>query len=79
MRRKVKVRGSQVRENIESTDLVFLRFAPDGDARVLRDIRDRHYELWTPNDHYAGYVIVLGGLGHEFVRRLSEAEVLAMP
>lgn len=76
-------RGSQTREPIENTDLVFLRFAPDGDDRVLRDFTDDstrlHYELWTPSDDYAGYVIVIGGVGHEFVRRLTEAEVLAMP
>lgn len=72
-------RGSQTREDISTTDLVFLRFAPDGDNRVLWDIRDGHYELWAPKDDYAGYVIVIGGTGHEFVRELSEAAVLAMP
>jgi hypothetical protein len=73
-------RGSQIREVIEDTDMVFLRFAPDDQGRVLRDsMNPDTFELWYPRDDHSGYVIVIAGLGHEFVRSLSEAEVLEMP
>ncbi len=71
-------RGSQLREPIEDTEFVFLRM--DGKHhRVVRSTEDRHYELWAENDGFAGYVMIISGVGHEFVRSLSEPEVLAMP
>lgn len=69
----------QIRESIEDTEFRFLRTGLVSGSIVLRSVDDGHYELWTENDHYAGYVIVFQCVGYEYCTRMTEIEVLALP
>jgi len=76
--------GSQIREPIEDTEYVIrfrdehmvlgaeglrgFEFGPDA---VLLNTETGISELWTKNDDYAGYVIVIDDEGYEFVRSLN--------
>lgn len=75
-----ELQGSQTREQIENTkyEVVFrdehyvlsengttLKYGPDV---VLFNQTTRKFELWTERNDYAGYVIVIDGIGFEFVR-----------
>ena len=41
-----------------------------GKEAILQDKEDGHLELWVKNDHYAGYVVVINGVGYEYARRV---------
>jgi len=60
--------GSQYRENLEDTGYL-VRGKVDG-AVVLQK-PGSPLEHWRPNDQYAGYVVVIDGIGHEFVDSIA--------
>lgn len=68
--------GSQIRENIEDTEYTI--DVIEGDELTGRNAflltADGKYELWTEKDDFAGYVIVIDGMGYEFVRTIKEPE-----
>lgn len=72
-------RGSQSREPLRDTSLRFLRTGAVEGQIVLRDIDDWHFELWTANYDYSGYVVVHVGVSYAYLRRMTEQEVLALP
>ena len=75
---------NQIREPIENTEYV-LQFRDEhtvlsaggtirmefGKDAVLFNTETGISELWTENDNYSGYVIVIDGKGFEFVRSLN--------
>jgi hypothetical protein len=80
----IKQIGSQTREPIEDTEysikfrdehLVLsadgVRRMEDGPDVVLLNKETGISELWTKKDDSAGYVVVIGGVGFEFVRSLN--------
>jgi hypothetical protein len=60
---------SQTRDRIEDTGRCVIRFLP-GDQVLLSDAT-----IWAKNDHYAGYVIEIEGVGYEFIRSLRQEEI----
>lgn len=62
--------GSQTRENLRDSGYKVLRRSKE--FAILEDRETGQVEYWAPNDHYAGYVIEIGGIGHEFVRTITE-------
>ena len=69
------VRGSQIREELEASGYELLETLADGEV-VLLDMEGKE-ELWVENDDYAGYVVVINGVGHEFVCTLSAPHVFS--
>lgn len=68
--------GSQSRELLSETEYT-VAGRLDGhssDGVILKDA-DGKYELWVPNNHYAGYVIDIDGVGHEFVRTAAMGDL----
>lgn len=65
----IEIRGFQRREPIEDTDYVVSSALPAG-RMILKDITTGKCELWIGNDDYAGYVVVIGGRGYEFIKSL---------
>lgn len=67
---RMKQIGSQIRDNIEDTeytlDIIEGNKTTGRNALLLN--AENELELWTENDNYAGYVIVIDGIGYEFVR-----------
>lgn len=65
--------GSQIREKIEDTQYTI--DVIEGDKitghNALLLTADGKLELWTEKDDYAGYVIVIDGVGYEFVRTIT--------
>jgi hypothetical protein len=57
--------GSQMREKIEDTDLRVIMSEVD---QIIAEDEGGNRELWVLNDDFAGYVLVVNGLGYEFVR-----------
>lgn len=81
----IKQIGNQNREPVEETEYELIAVdqhiiinehgarqvdCPNPKEAVLKDRKTNRQELWAENDHYAGYVIEIGGVGFEFVREL---------
>ncbi len=68
----IKRIGSQTRENIEDTEYTVdsIEGTEIGGRNVFLTTIDGKYELWTERDDFAGYVVVIDGIGYEFVRSL---------
>ena len=60
--------GSQTRENIEDTE--YGVFIQDWKRAILLDRTTGTYEVWRKNDDFAGYVVVIDGIGYEYVESL---------
>jgi len=67
-----KMIGSQIREPLEESGYELAGYLDNAkDIAVLKSIDKADkgkMEIWTRNDHFAGYVIELHGVGYEFVR-----------
>jgi len=64
-----KVRN-QTRETIEELEGTYTQITGpnrEGELSIYNEVT-KEYELWVANDYYAGYVIVIDGIGYEFVR-----------
>ena len=59
--------GSQTRETLEESEYTFV--SREGDEVILEN-EDGGKELFVERDDYAGYVVEIDGIGHEFVRSL---------
>ena len=70
--RTVEVRVSQRREGFREAGYILRAY--DGDRAILED-EDGQLEFWAASDDYAGYVVEIGGIGHEFVRQLMHGEL----
>lgn len=70
--RTVEVRGSQRREGFREAGYTLRAY--DGERAILED-EDGQLEVWAACDDYAGYVVEIGGIGHEFVRQLMHGEL----
>ena len=67
----MKTIGSQNRETLtENGDYRFVKFLDNRASVVLENLGDGKMELWTENDHFAGYVLEIDDVGYEFVRTL---------
>lgn len=81
----MKTHGSQIRERIEETlykikhidehtvvgvDGHYEGHWPSSREAVLENSETGEQELWIECDDFAGYVIVIKGVGFEFVRSL---------
>jgi hypothetical protein len=64
---------SQNREKIEDSDYELVEKRSNGSAVIFNPSLD-NYELYQQNDHYSGWVLVIDGIGYEFVRDLHESE-----
>ena len=62
----ITARGSQNREPLAESGYTLLAKNEDGDV-ILMD-EDGKKELWAAKDDFAGYVLEIDGIGHEFVR-----------
>lgn len=58
--------GSQTREKIEDTSYEICQVYKN--TAILMNMETGITEVWTKNDHFAGYVIEINGIGYEFVR-----------
>lgn len=58
--------GSQTREELHESGYICACKFPTGDV-LLIDVEANQAEIWTANDDFAGYVIVIDGVGHEFI------------
>ena len=68
---QMEARGSQLRQELELSGMTIYAFTGSHDlaSEVLLEERGtRKLELWRRNDSYAGYVIVIDGVGYEFAR-----------
>ena len=64
--------GSQKRETLSESGYVL--WDKIGEEAWLVDPElSGNMELWIENDHHAGYVIEIEGIGHEFVRSVRLA------
>lgn len=62
----------QIRDNIEDTEYtldVIEGNETTGHNAILKTESGK-LELWTERDDFAGYVVVIDGIGYEFVRTL---------
>jgi len=62
----MRTTSSQVRERLEDSGRTLIALHLNGRQALLN--YNGSCELWTLNDHYAGYVIEIDGKGFEFVR-----------
>ena len=60
--------GSQAREKLEETEYTLVGWPSPG-VILLQDSAGKQEE-WVANNHFAGYVIEVGGVGYEFVTSL---------
>ena len=65
--------GSQMRETLEESGMTLTVLLPETEEAILTTESGRH-ELWYQNDHYAGYVVEIDGVGYEFIHGLNEDE-----
>ena len=64
----MKTIGSQTRETLaENGDYHFIGFLDNRTSVILENVGDGKRELWAKNDHFAGYVLEIDGVGFEFV------------
>ena len=61
--------GSQKRELLAESGMTLV--SSDNDTAVLQADDDGNLEMWYANDKHAGYVIVIDGIGFEFIRSIS--------
>jgi hypothetical protein len=57
--------GSQYRETLEEAGYWIVDNSSD--ETILAD-EDGKLEVWVENNHYAGWVLEINGIGYEFVR-----------
>jgi hypothetical protein len=62
--------GSQTRELLSESGYTLHSKRGSGEV-ILTNIVDGKRELWAANNHYAGYVIEIDGMGYEFIRTLK--------
>lgn len=60
--------GSQIRESLRESGYKLVK--KSGKEAILQDKEDGHHELWVKRDDFAGYVIVINGVGYEYARRV---------
>jgi hypothetical protein len=65
----MKKYGSQTRESLRGSGYKLIK--KSGKEAILQDREDGHFELWMKNNHFAGYVIVIDGIGYEYVSRTT--------
>ena len=58
--------GSQLRETLAESGYVLLE--RKGNAVLLKEVDGDKVEEWHKNDHFAGAVIEIDGVGYEFIR-----------
>lgn len=68
----MKTRGSQTRDTLLESGYRIHSKRGSGEI-VLENIVDGNREVWAANDHFAGYVIEIDGIGYEFVYTLRDA------
>jgi len=66
----MEIIGSQTREDIKDAPYVFKEYLEDQDVVLFNCVTSKR-ELWTRNDSYAGYVVVIEGIGYEFCKTLK--------
>jgi hypothetical protein len=71
----MKQRGSQFCETLEESEYIIAGRVED--SAILQDLTDGHYDLYVENDDYAGHVIVIDGIGYEFVRTANAEDLQA--
>jgi hypothetical protein len=74
----ITIVGSQSREPIEDTEYVVAAKINDeiSDEVLLREkTEDSSFELWSRNDDFAGYTIVIDGKGYEFIRSARQGDL----
>jgi hypothetical protein len=65
--------GSQIRESLRESDYKLVK--KSGKEAILQDKDDGHFERWVKNDHFAGYVVVIDGVGYEYTSRVPAPKV----
>ncbi len=67
--------GSQMRETLKEANYsIYDKDFPD--EIILQDNNTGIYELWAPNDDYAGYVIEINGIGHEYIHDIDDINLI---
>lgn len=68
--------GSQTREDINESNIYSLLAGPNKDGEVtIHNTITGNCEIWTANDDFAGYVLVIHGIGYEFVKSLKKVSL----
>jgi len=68
----MKTVGSQTRETLaENGDYHIIGFRANKTIVILENLGDGNAELWFKNDHAAGYVLEINGVGYEFARSIN--------
>jgi hypothetical protein len=65
----------QFRETLDEAGYSLCGTLPDGSVIVKE--YGGPLEVYHPNDNYAGHVLVIGNVGHEFVRTATTTDILA--
>ena len=68
----MKIIGSQTRFTLEEQGQSL--FAQRKDVAIVYDSTTDKYELLQKNDHFAGAVTEINGVGYEFVRSINTTE-----
>ena len=61
--------GSQLRETLAESGYVLIE--KKGREVLLKEADGDKVELWHKNDHFAGAVIEIDGVGYEFIRTVG--------
>jgi hypothetical protein len=72
----MRVIGSQRRETLTEGGYTLRAYDAETGQAILAE-EDGQLEVWAASDDYAGYVVEIGGTGHEFVRQLMHEELEA--
>lgn len=64
-------RGSQTRESIRDAGLRLIKLDLTRGYAVVEDPVSGVQSVWHRNDYFAGYVLVINGIGYEFARSIN--------
>lgn len=62
--------GSQTRDTLKESGYTLIKRINKNNV-ILQEKGESHCESWFKNDHHAGYVIEINGLGYEYTRRVD--------
>lgn len=69
----IEIRGPQRREYLQDSGYRLVQSWPNVErGYVVLEDEEGNRELWHRNNHFAGYVVVIGNEGYEFIRSLQE-------
>lgn len=68
---------SQNRETLEQANATLFGYLPDGEVLVKEDDGPDGIKVYFPHDDNPGYTLEINGIGHEFARTATPADLEA--